>query len=252
MEVSRRPPTEPLSVPFPTLGVKEGHRRESRVAETKRILCLANSRKMSGRCVAGVEIGERGFGAWVRPVSNRPTHEVSEAEREYHDGSDPQVLDVMDVPLISHSPFGFQTENWLLDPTIYWERRGALDWDQLAPLLDDGRPLWVGGQSSYNGENDRVPEQTATSLSDSLRLTRVDSAVLRVMEGFSGRREVRAGFEHAGSTYWLKVTDPVMERSAKQRDNGDYEMGESALTISLGETFQGYAYKLVAAVIPRR
>lgn len=222
------------------------------MAETKRILCLANSRKLSGRCVAGIEIDARGYGDWVRPVSNRPTHEVAEVEREYQDGSDPQVLDVMDVPLISHSPFAFQTENWLLDPTIYWEKQGVLDWDGLAPLLHDERELWVNGHSSYNGENDRVPELTATSLTDSLRLIRVDSAVLRVMENdFNGRREVRAGFDHAGSEYWLKVTDPVIERSAKQRDNGDYALGESALTISLGETFQGYAYKLVAAVIRR-
>lgn len=36
----------------------------------KRILCLANSRKLSGRCVAGREIANPRLGPWVRPVSS--------------------------------------------------------------------------------------------------------------------------------------------------------------------------------------
>ena len=103
------------------------------MAETKRILCLANSRKLSGRCVAGVEIADDGFGDWVRPVSARATHEVSETEREYHDGSDPALLDIIDVPLIAHSPYAFQTENWLLDPALYWDRQGAAGWATWSP-----------------------------------------------------------------------------------------------------------------------
>jgi hypothetical protein len=45
---------------------------------TRRIVCLANSRKMNGRCIAGRELNEGKAGAWIRPVSDRPHHEVSE------------------------------------------------------------------------------------------------------------------------------------------------------------------------------
>ena len=76
--------------------------------ETKRILCLANSRKLSGRCVAGREIVNGMAAAWVRPVSNREHQEVSEYERQYEDGTDTSVLDIVDVPLIEPRPHLYQ------------------------------------------------------------------------------------------------------------------------------------------------
>jgi hypothetical protein len=82
----------------------------------KRIACLANSRKYSGRCVAGKEVLERGYSGWVRPVSDRPLGEVSEEERRYESGRDPRVYyDVIDVPLLEVRRHGYQTENHLLD-----------------------------------------------------------------------------------------------------------------------------------------
>ncbi len=76
--------------------------------EVKRILCLANSRKLSGRCIAGREIMNKLPGPWIRPVSGREHQEVSEQERHYQDGSDPMVLDVIDVPLVEPRPHQFQ------------------------------------------------------------------------------------------------------------------------------------------------
>ncbi len=86
----------------------------------KRILCLANSRKLSGRCVAGREVLEAAPGPWIRPVSTREKEEVSEDERQYEDGSDPRVLDVIDIPLRHQRPHACQTENWVHDPDYYW------------------------------------------------------------------------------------------------------------------------------------
>jgi len=48
------------------------------MATVKRIVCLANSRKLQGRCIAGREIVQGKPGAWIRPVSAREHEEVSE------------------------------------------------------------------------------------------------------------------------------------------------------------------------------
>ena len=77
------------------------------MAITKRIVCLANSPKGGGRCVAGTEWDEPL--SWVRPVSNRPGQEVSSSECRYESGDEPQLLDIIDVPLLKAFPEGHQS-----------------------------------------------------------------------------------------------------------------------------------------------
>jgi hypothetical protein len=47
------------------------------------------------------------------------------------------------------------------------------------------------------------------------------------------------------------VTDPEYELQYLAKPEGIYELGESFLTVSLGEPYDGYAYKLVAAIMER-
>ena len=217
----------------------------------KRIVCLANSRKGGDRCVAGREIFASGRpGPWVRPVSSRPNDAVSEQERQYRDGSEPRVLDVVDVPVIKASPQEYQRENWLLAPERRWELIRRLAPSDLAHFTTREAQLWVSGYSSAEGENDRIPSSIAIKLPSSLRLIRVDRIELSVRtDPYRSRRFVRARFRHAQTDYSLRVTDPVCEQRYKDLDAGDYPVGESYLTVSLGEPYEGYSYKLIAAVI---
>ena len=52
------------------------------VAQSRRqIVCLANSRKPDGRCIAGKLYFQGKFGNWLRPISAREGEELSEVER---------------------------------------------------------------------------------------------------------------------------------------------------------------------------
>ena len=220
----------------------------------KRIVCLANSRKMSGRCIAGKELLIDGSpGQWVRPVSARESEEVSEYERRYQDGSDPRVLDVIDLPVLRANPKTFQRENWLLDPERYWERISHVANADLERFTDQAPTLWTNGYSSTNGRNDRIPVEVADGLDNSLRLVRVAELVLVVsqpgIDFGNPRRSVQGRFQYNGVDYWLRVTDPVCERQYLQQSDGDYPVGAAYLTISLGEPYQGHTYKLIAAII---
>jgi hypothetical protein len=223
------------------------------MAIIKRIVCLANSRKLQGRCIAGRELVGGGPGSWIRPVSDRPHEEVSEYERQYEDGSDPRLMDIIDVPLREPRPKGYQQENWLLDPNEYWVRAGRLSWTDLEGLADTSGTLWLNGHHTQNGQNDAIPLDKAVAVTSSLKLVHIDSTQLRVFkpgEAFGNpKRRAQARFRFDGHEYALWVTDPSIERAYLSREDGQYGLGVSYLTISLGEPFNNSCYKLVAAVI---
>lgn len=225
------------------------------MATVKRIVCLANSRKLSGRCVAGIEIREGQRLGWVRPISAREHEEVSERERQYEDGSDPRLLDVVDIPLLAPRPKRYQQENWLLDPARNWQRVSIKKWDDLHALADKEGRLWIDGDSTYNGQNDRISLARADTLQSSLRLlrvTRMTLFVFRPSEAFgNSTRRVQGRFAHAGVYYHFWVTDPVYEATYLARPDGAYQIGESFLTVSLGEPYNGACYKLIAAIMER-
>ena len=221
---------------------------------TKRLVCLANSRKLHGRCVAGREWSKAEAGGWIRPVSARDGGEVSEYERQYDDGSDPQVLDVIDVPVLESRPRDYQKENWLLDPRGDWKKAGRLSSTDLPAFTDPVASLWVDGHHTYNGLNDKIPLAVVGSVTASLRLLHVDRLRLMVCtpgEAFgNNKRRVQGRFRHAGQEYALWVTDPGFERTYLAKPNGTYGISECFLTISLGEPYQDACYKLIVAVIP--
>lgn len=220
---------------------------------TKRIACLANSRKLNGRCIAGVELVEGVLARWIRPVSNREHQEVSEYERQYSDGSDPSVLDVIDVPVLRPVPGTYQRENWLLDPSYYWTRVGTVGWGDLEPFGEVHGPLWVNGRSTYHGLHDEVLETRAVQLTSSLALVHVGELQLRAFAPGTAfgnsKRRVQASFAHDGTKYRLWVTDPVYERKYLALPDGVHVLGECYLTVSLGEPFNQACHKLVAAII---
>lgn len=216
----------------------------------KRIVCLANSRKLSHRCVAGKEVEGAAKGAWIRPVSTREHGELTLMDRRYANGQDPRVMDVMDVALQGHAPKGCQQENYLVDSSEPPVRIRRASWAELHTLADPQDSLWVNGQSTARGMNDVISIDVAETLDSSLRLIRVPTLEISVFTYWNKKR-VQGRFEHAGTNYWLWVTDPVYETRFMAGPEGDFTIGESYLTISVGEPFKekNACYKLIAAII---
>lgn len=220
----------------------------------RRIVCLANSRKVSGRCIAGKEIEHDTFGQWIRPVSARTTGEISEEERRYEDGTSAQMLDVIDVPVIGHAVGGHQIENYLIDPNEYWKKAGVLPRAGLAQLTDHPETLWKNGDSTLAGQNDRVRIEAGRVPAGSLYLISPERLVVHVLSETAGliklRRRVRASFYYRSTRYNWVVTDPGVEEAFLAKPDGSYSLDDAYLCVSLSEVYSdGYSYKLVAAII---
>ena len=169
-------------------------------------------------------------------------------------GADPEICDILEIQMMRPAPHLHQQENHIIDDGQYWVKRASVSWRDLQKAVEDpAGPLWLNGYSSGQGQNDRVPEALLGQFARSLYLLRADklSLVTAAELGSSGgsRRRVRAQFENCGHTYRLVVTDPWIERQCRARPDGETELLDGLLYVSLGEIFKGFAYKLVAAVI---
>ena len=205
-----------------------------------RMICLANSWRPGGRCVAGIDLDTED---WVRPVpaagGGIPLRIASQID----------VLDVvemeLDPPLLTTR---FQRENRVA-PNWKWKVVGKLTADDVVGLCDDTTPI-------FYGDGDRVLPQQIDELPPkewkSLQL--VQPRELRFATDRWKASDWRAHFQDAvGNHYPLKVKDPTFLDNLK----ADETPSDSCLiTVSLGGPWAPddgsqpeQCYKLAAAVI---
>lgn len=221
---------------------------------SKKIVCLASSKKPGGRCVVGKEVLENGYGKWVRPVSARPSAEINLEERQFEDGTEPRILDVIEVPMLAPVPRVHQAENHMIDADAYWIKKGVIARGVLGDLIDGPPSLWTNGDSTFHGRNDRVTQAVASQFRDSLYLIRPTNVVIRVLTPGAAfgnpKRRVRARFTYSHSEYDLMVTDVNAEAAFLAKVNGEYNIGDAYFCVSLAEAHtDGYCYKLIATII---
>ena len=173
----------------------------------------------------------------------------------YESGGFPEVLDVVTIEMNSSQPASHQSENHQIDPESRWKQGPRVTWDELQAAVDgpDGT-LWLNGSSSFHGNNDRVPASRADGLLRSLYLIRPKGLKISVqLEGrdlFSTPKpKVRAEFTLNGHSYCVSVTDLVAEEIALRTPEKEWDIPDGLICMSLGEDFNGYLYKLAAAVI---
>lgn len=211
----------------------------------KTIVCLANSKKLGAYCVAGIEPDSRD---WIRPLGSGSHGAVTVSEQTFADGTRPELLDLVEVPLARAVPQSGQPENWQLAGGR-WTRLGHLDDDEARTLLER---LVV--DTPVFGTNERsipVAEVQAGNVANSLAVVRPEQLRWTKRVWPEGTK-IRAVFNHAGGRHDLPVTDPAWLAHFVHDAPGDYSHVDSEevyLVLSLGEPMNDEHWKLVAGVI---
>ena len=207
---------------------------------------MANSRKLSNRCVAGKDTITY---EWIRPVSSRDKRELRLRDIAYENGDIPQLLDIIKIPFEKREPIFCQPENLLIS-SGKWKKLGVYPIEKLNDLCDNPEEIWI---NEYN--NDRISEDYIKNneIESSLLLIKIESVILireNYPESWGTRKKVRVRFTYNDELYTLSLTDPVIENEYKSKKVGNYELNSKNiyLCISLGEPYHGYCYKLVTSI----
>ena len=217
------------------------------------LLCLANSKKLGGRCLAGVVLPE--MTEWVRPVDGTRLHgEVPDSRvqvrtPEGHRAVRP--LDKIRVVLTAPQPTPFQPENWVLSPAP----SGFVEVADLETVLPTLRAISNTGDGVLDLEGEKSVSLVSASrgLSRSIELIRVrrpvfwkndwDSWRVDFLFGTFAYRDISVtDYELIARLESLNRTQSLIDRIESKR--------AWLLTVSLTEEFHGRHWQVVAAGIP--
>lgn len=209
-----------------------------------KFVCLANSYKEGGRCLAGVQLdGDNNpviinrRPKWVRPICHTPHQEIPAILVK-----DVHVLDVLQVDVTELPPPSYQSENAFFDAGSI-QVLGQFRKEEVASLCDI-RPLIFGGKGKA------VSEERIELLGYSLMMvnTREFEVIDRVYDD-SGVPQTRLVFTYNLNTYDLPITDPLFLHQYKLNPEILDDVDQLYLTLSLGVNWNHWYYKLVGCVI---
>ncbi len=215
------------------------------------LVCLADSRKKGGHCIAGKIVEGRNKGKWVRPISNIEECALTDRDISYKNGKPPNLLDIITLQLKECTPKNHHQENCVIDETIYWKKEGELRFSELEDLCDDVPDLWVNEFHSVHGHNDKIPTTIVHErIKTSLMLIKPRRVEYSVDMEYS-KRKVRAIFTYNNCSYAITVTDKLTEKYYLGKKEGTYKNRSDKLffCVSLGEDYHGYCYKLIAGIL---
>lgn len=232
-------------------GVRYSHTR------TVEIICLANSRKRGGRCLAGLRTDGSG---WLRPIGSGPESALRKHDTRIS-GREAQILEAIGVDLSHPAPSPRQPENWVVTYKWYnpWYKPcRAVVREAVSEIADMLHKHVTNGPDLFGCCRDRIDAATFLDApaESSLTLVCPQNVYWLIRTSRSGKRQTRTVFELAGASYNLSITDPVWEQRLALlplgmhscRDEHIESMDNMMYTISLGEPFAGNCYKLVAGV----
>ena len=211
-----------------------------------KFICLANSFKEGGRCVAGIAVDlnnnpiiKNGSPKWIRPVCNTPHGEVPN-----HIAESFQLLNVIELEVTRNQPQHYQSENVIFDEESI-RVVGNFDKHQLANLCDN-RSLIFGNKGKA------VSQESIGILNHSLMLVSVTefNITQRTYEDSLKKPQIRLIFTYHKIQYDFPVTDPAFLHLYQHNTTILEQAKQIYLTLSLGIELESWHYKLVAGIIP--
>lgn len=175
----------------------------------KLILCLANSYKHGGRCIAGVEVelkdgilsivkSHYGIPSWIRPVSHSATGEVPMS-----DARGINVLSVVKIHGVSYAGNGSHSEDYYYQSLETIQSLNPSD-SFLKEYTDSWHPTIFGNRGRA------LTPEAFNQGNYSIMLIRTENAEIYLDTRYSPKPRIR--FVHNGNNYDFPITDPVFFR----------------------------------------
>lgn len=213
----------------------------------KFILCLANSYKHGGRCIAGIEVSLQegqlsinkssyGIPIWIRPVSNSAAGEVP-----LSDAIGIKVLSVVKIVNACYAGSGSHSEDY------YYAKLQLLD--TLNPSDEFLKKYTDTWHNCIFGNKGRALTPDAFQNGDySLMLIRTEGSEIYLDTRYTPKPRIK--FNYNGNEYDFPITDPEYLNRLRL-DDSLYRSGYGVLYIvaSLGVIHDGWHSKLAATII---
>ena len=209
------------------------------------MILLAKSKKYQNYCVAGMNY----YGELVRIVSDDDSIKcaVKRDDMLYQNGQEPQIFDVVNVPIKKKIKFHpFQPENYLLDKRYCWKKIGELTAKEKLEQLAN-KDEYIFYDTDRKVSNYSIPKNPLKR--KSLTLVKPDECeIYGLYDGANYKVRMNINYNHR----WYKnlcVTDKEFERNFQEGKINQDQQSTNLLLISLGEEFHGNHYKLVSSIL---
>ena len=211
----------------------------------KYFICLANSYKHHGRCIAGIELTKCSNGwhivrgsdqnpKWIRPVTAFATGEFENSLAEKI-----KILSIVKLTDVHPYPAPAQPENVRFSTIETVQEPQPLTAHMIDSIVDK-----TARRVLIENRGVAVIAEKAKDVKHSLMFIRATNARAYINE----KCKFRMSFDFRGTSYTLAITDPLFMEKLKSGQNIIKESSEVYLTISLATEFNSWHSKLVAGV----
>ena len=215
----------------------------------KYFVCLANSFKRGGRCVAGIEVIPEKNGKWIiarnqdgSPHWIRPIASTQYGEIPNHIAFNIKLLHVVKLIDVKACPKHAHSENLHYSQLEVYQLFYPSELAILNQFVDTTH------QSVFGNRGKAISVEMLLGLSYSLMLIHVKNANAYIDESREKSKN-RMRFSYFGTEYDFPITDPIFLDEFRKQPERFVNIPDVFLTLSLGLEFEGWHHKLVAGVI---